>query len=246
MAYLLLFDWVFSELLEEILTHNFFSYRSWFCCDRKSRAACAQSFALWQQATIEIMRRNLSYYCLLALHICMVLFFTHIPFVVNHTINARPPERLQQFEAFLYLLIGDGCGVAFKGWYLHITVAVGGHSKRKVLTHFNGCWGLFENMEFCIIIAVGGPFGSKLVTHYRCCWGPLCKQSTYTCSFFEAPSMKFKSRVLTHFGDCRGPCESRYLQISVAVGGPFESKVPAHYSFCRGPLKAKYLLIYAL
>jgi len=27
----------------------------WWCCDRKSRAACAQSFAPWQQATIEIM-----------------------------------------------------------------------------------------------------------------------------------------------------------------------------------------------
>jgi len=27
----------------------------------------------------------------------MVLFFTHIPFVVNHTINAPPPERLQQY-----------------------------------------------------------------------------------------------------------------------------------------------------
>jgi len=27
----------------------------------------------------------------------MVLFFTHIPFVVNHTINATPPERLQQY-----------------------------------------------------------------------------------------------------------------------------------------------------
>ena len=26
----------------------------------------------------------------------MVLFFTHIPFVVNHTINATPAERLQQ------------------------------------------------------------------------------------------------------------------------------------------------------
>jgi len=25
----------------------------------------------------------------------MMLFFTHIPFVVNHTINATPPERLQ-------------------------------------------------------------------------------------------------------------------------------------------------------
>jgi len=33
---------------------------------------------------------------LFAPHICMVLFFTHIPFVVNHTINATPPERLQQ------------------------------------------------------------------------------------------------------------------------------------------------------
>ena len=26
----------------------------------------------------------------------MVLFFTHIPFMVNHIINATPPERLQQ------------------------------------------------------------------------------------------------------------------------------------------------------
>jgi len=29
-----------------------------FCCDRKSLAACAQSFAPWQQATIEITRRD--------------------------------------------------------------------------------------------------------------------------------------------------------------------------------------------
>ena len=36
------------------------------------------------------------YYCLFAPRICMVLFFTHIPFVVNHTINATPLERLQQ------------------------------------------------------------------------------------------------------------------------------------------------------
>jgi len=28
----------------------------------------------------------------------MLLFFTHIPFVVNHTINATPPERLQQYN----------------------------------------------------------------------------------------------------------------------------------------------------
>jgi len=27
----------------------------------------------------------------------MVLFFTHIPFVVNYTINVTPPERLQHY-----------------------------------------------------------------------------------------------------------------------------------------------------
>jgi len=37
------------------------------------------------------------YYCLFAPHICMVLFFTYIPFVVNHTFSATPPERLQQY-----------------------------------------------------------------------------------------------------------------------------------------------------
>ena len=36
------------------------------------------------------------YYCLFTPHICMVLFFTHILFVVNHTFNSTPPERLQQ------------------------------------------------------------------------------------------------------------------------------------------------------
>jgi len=28
----------------------------------------------------------------------MVLLFTHIPFVVNHTINAMPPEWLQHYQ----------------------------------------------------------------------------------------------------------------------------------------------------
>jgi len=94
----------------------------WHCCDRKSRAAYAQSFALWQQATTEFICHDHSSrtlllrsvvdiasitrdytprslcYCLFAPHIWMVLFFTHIPFVVNHTFNARPPERLQQYS----------------------------------------------------------------------------------------------------------------------------------------------------
>jgi len=35
------------------------------------------------------------YYCLFAPRICILLFFAHIPFVVNHTFNVTPPERLQ-------------------------------------------------------------------------------------------------------------------------------------------------------
>jgi len=33
----------------------------------------------------------------------MVLFFRHIPFVVNHTFNATPPERLQHYQRFVVL-----------------------------------------------------------------------------------------------------------------------------------------------
>jgi len=39
------------------ITTSFTRYKRWqtYCCDRKSRAACAQSFALWQQATVECL-----------------------------------------------------------------------------------------------------------------------------------------------------------------------------------------------
>jgi len=44
------------------------------------------------------------------------------------------------FEAFLYLLTGVGGGVALKGRYFHITVAVGGPFDSIVLAHYNCCW----------------------------------------------------------------------------------------------------------
>jgi len=36
------------------ITFSFMRYKCWhsYCCNWKSRAACAQSFSLWQQATI--------------------------------------------------------------------------------------------------------------------------------------------------------------------------------------------------
>ena len=79
----------------EVLEHHETLYFGEYCCDWKSRAACAQSFAQWQQAAIEITRRDHSF-IVCSRHIHILLFFVHIPFVVNHTINATPPERLQQ------------------------------------------------------------------------------------------------------------------------------------------------------
>ena len=73
---------------------------NWCCCDRKSRAAYAQSFAPWQQATIEITRRDHSIIAC-SRHTHIFLFFAHIPVVVNHTINATPPEGCNNIPSFL-------------------------------------------------------------------------------------------------------------------------------------------------
>ena len=69
-----------------------------FCCNRKAWVACAWSFVLWQQATIEFTCRGHSIIAC-SHHIYMVLFFVHIPFVVDHTFSAIPTERLQQYQA---------------------------------------------------------------------------------------------------------------------------------------------------
>ena len=54
------------------------------------------------------------------------------------------------FEAFLYLLIGDGGGVTLKARYVRIKVAVGGPLKASYLH---------------ITAAFGGPFKSKVFAH---------------------------------------------------------------------------------
>jgi len=69
-----------SHILFVKVSHST-TFTSWcqhhFVAIGKARAACAQSFAPWQQATIEIMHRNLSYYCLLAPRIYIFVLRTH-------------------------------------------------------------------------------------------------------------------------------------------------------------------------
>ena len=64
-VWILSFITCFSLLMRLMVLHGIADC----VCDRKSRAARAQSFAPRQQATTEFMSRNLSYYCLLTLHI---------------------------------------------------------------------------------------------------------------------------------------------------------------------------------
>jgi len=62
-----------------------------YCCDRKSRAACAQSFALWQQATIEITR---SLVVTVSRHNQLFNRFTSI-------IRGHPPRSLHRDHSFI-------------------------------------------------------------------------------------------------------------------------------------------------
>jgi len=47
-----------NPVLVKIILSVSENYPKVYCCDRKSRAACAQSFAPWQQATIEVTWRD--------------------------------------------------------------------------------------------------------------------------------------------------------------------------------------------
>jgi len=78
-------------------------------CDRKSRVASAQSFTLWQQATIEMTRHNHSIVACLHLICTWVLFFAHIPFAVNSTFSAMPTERLQNCinQLWIFQVLGN-------------------------------------------------------------------------------------------------------------------------------------------
>jgi len=89
------------------------------------------------------------------------------------------------------LLIGDGGGVALKGRYLHITVAVGGPFASMLLAYCSCFWEphwkqgtytlrlLFvaplKARYLHIKVVVGGPFEIKVLKHYNRCWGLLSK-----------------------------------------------------------------------
>ena len=89
------------------------------------------------------------FYCLFAPQICMVLIFTHIPFVVNHTINATPPERLQQYQhlyktfcaCYYQSALWRQCVLAlygFRVWFKYWKQKTELHSRNRFTGHCTG------------------------------------------------------------------------------------------------------------
>jgi len=119
----------------------------------KPREAYAQSFALWQQATIEFTCHDHSIIAS-SRHINILLFFAHIPFVVNHTINATPTERLQHLQ-----------WLQFRGGRL---IWVGGHFEKA----------MFSRGQNLLMQWFSTYFGPWTTLQKKLCDGPLCCADT--------------------------------------------------------------------
>jgi len=79
-------------------THNALGHNTFTLLRSESPSGkCAKLRTVAASNNRDHLTRSL-YYCLFAPHVYIwVLFFAHIPFVVNHTFNATPPERLQRY-----------------------------------------------------------------------------------------------------------------------------------------------------
>jgi len=98
-------------------------------------------------------------------------------------------------------------------------------------------------------VATEGPFESRVLTLCRCSWWPLRKRNTYTLQLLFGALFPFGSRYLHITVAIGGPLKAEWLHIAAAIGGPvkaehlhiavatmgsFESRVLTHCSCCWG------------
>ena len=104
----------------------------YYCCDWKAQASCAQSFTLWQQATIEIMHRDHSLItCSRHLYMGVVLY--------THSVRGEPCIQCNASQEFAttslpfynephrshVLFVKASHSTTFTSWSQHHFVAIG-------------------------------------------------------------------------------------------------------------------------
>ena len=107
---------------------------SYYCCDRKSREAYAQSFALWQQATIEFICHDHSIiacsrhiYCMYGavLHAHPVRGESHNQRNTTGEVATTSPPILHEPHRSHVLFVTSAHGTTFTSWSQHDFVAIG-------------------------------------------------------------------------------------------------------------------------
>jgi len=73
----------------------------WYFCDRKMPSSMYARLCTVAASNNRVHALRLLYYCLFTPCIYILLFFTHIPFVVNHIFNTTPPDKLQQYVTYM-------------------------------------------------------------------------------------------------------------------------------------------------
>ena len=115
-----------------------------YCCDRKSRVTCAQSFAQWQQATIEIILAiSLTIACSryiyygVILHAHPVRGESHNHRNTTREVATTSPPFYNELHWSHVLCVKAELGTTFTSWSQHHFVAIG-NPERHVCKALHG------------------------------------------------------------------------------------------------------------
>jgi len=100
-------------------------------CNQKARTASAQSFTLWQQAIIEITRRDYSFACSRHIYLCVALCAhpfcaeSHFQCNINREVATTSPPFCSEPHLSHIFFVKVAPGTTFTSWTKHYFVVIG-------------------------------------------------------------------------------------------------------------------------